>query len=148
MKRTLLWMVGLTLMLAGMGSSLQAQDKDAKDITGNWQGTLQAGNGLRTVIKISKDDGKLKGVIYSVDQGGQPLPITSISLQGQTVNFAIKPIDVTYTGTLSPDGKSIAGNATQNGQTHVLNLDHVTPEATWAIPEPPKVDGPQRQAEV
>ena len=138
MKRTLLWMAGLALMLSGIGTSLSAQDKDVKDITGNWQGTLQAGNGLRTVLKISKDDGKLKGVLYSVDQGGQPLPMTSISLQGQTVNFAIKMIDVAYTGTLSADGKSIAGNATQNGQTHALNLDHVTPEATWAIPEPPK----------
>lgn len=64
--------------------------------------------------------------------------MTSISLQGQTVEFTIKLLDVAYTGTLSPDGKSIAGNATQNGQTHVLNLDHVTPEATWTIPEPPK----------
>ncbi len=52
--------------------------------------------------------------------------------------FTIKSIDVTYSGTLSPDGASITGNATQGGQTHPLNFTHVTPENTWAIPEPPK----------
>jgi uncharacterized protein (TIGR03435 family) len=135
MKRTLLWLVGLTLIFGTLATSLYAQDKD---ITGNWQGTLQAGKGLRTLIKISKDDGKLKAVMYSIDQGGQPIAITSISILGSSVNFEIKPLDVTYTGTLNPDGNAIAGNATQNGQTNVLNLEHVTAENAWPIPEPPK----------
>ena len=132
MKRFMLWVAGLSLLV---GSALYAQDKD---ISGNWQGTLQAGKGLRTVVKITKDDGKYKAVMYSIDQGAQGFPITSMSLQGSTVNFAIKGLDVTYVGTLNPDGNSITGNATQGGQTHVLNLEHVTAENTWAIPEPPK----------
>jgi uncharacterized protein (TIGR03435 family) len=135
MKRTLLWMVGLTLMLGAFAAPLHAQEKD---ITGNWQGTLEAGKGLRTLIKISKDDGKLKAVMYSIDQGGQPIPATSVSLQGSSVNFEIKPLDVTYAGTLNPGGNAIAGSATQNGQTHTLNLEHVTAENAWPIPEPPK----------
>ena len=40
MKRTLLWMVGLTLIFVALARPLRAQDKD---ITGNWQGTLEAG---------------------------------------------------------------------------------------------------------
>jgi uncharacterized protein (TIGR03435 family) len=135
MKRTLLWMAVLTLMLGAFATSLRAQDKD---ITGNWQGTLQAGKGLRIVMKITKDDGKLKGLSYSIDQGGQPIPITSITVQGTAVNFEIKSLDVTYVGTLSPDGNTISGNQTQGGNTSVLNFDHVTAENTWPIPEPPK----------
>jgi uncharacterized protein (TIGR03435 family) len=135
MKRMLLWMVGLTLIFGTLAPTLHAQDKD---ITGIWQGTLEAGKGLRTLIKISKDDGKLKAVMYSIDQGGQPIALTAISIQGSSVNFEIKPLDVTYAGTLNPDGNAIAGNATQNGQTHVLNLEHVTAENAWPIPEPPK----------
>jgi len=138
MKRMLLWMVGLTLMFGAFAPPLRAQAKEEKDITGNWQGTLQAGKGLRTLIKISKDDGKLKAVMYSIDQGGQAIPLTSVSLQGSSVNFEIKPLDVTYTGTLNPEANAIAGSATQNGQTHVLNLEHVTAENAWPIPEPPK----------
>jgi uncharacterized protein (TIGR03435 family) len=130
MKTIRWWMVALTVLLVSM---LHAQD-----LSGNWQGTLQAGQGLRTVLKISQDDGKYKAVMYSVDQGGQPIPVTTITVQAKTVTFAIKPLDVTYVGTLNPDGASITGNTTQGGQTHALNLQKVTPENTWAIPEPLK----------
>src|ERR1700733_636760 len=98
MKRTLLWMLGTILLFGAPSPSLLAQDKD---ITGIWQGTLEAGKGLRTLVKISKDDGKLKAVMYSIDQGGQPISVTSVSLQGSSVTFEIKPLDVTYTGTLN-----------------------------------------------
>ena len=130
MKRTMVWLAALILSLSAAAY--------AQDISGNWQGTLQAGQGLRTVLKITKSDAGLKAVMYSIDQGGSPIPVTTITMQGTTVNFSIKPLDVTYTGTLNPDGKSIAGNATQNGQTHALNLELVSAENMWAIPEPPK----------
>jgi uncharacterized protein (TIGR03435 family) len=133
MKRLMLWMVALAFTFGG---ALHAQDN--KDLAGNWQGTLQAGKGLRIVMKVKKEDGKLKALSYSIDQGGQPIAITSISLQGSDVNFAIKSLDVTYAGTLAPDGKTITGNQTQGGQTHTLNFERVSEENTWAIPEPPK----------
>jgi uncharacterized protein (TIGR03435 family) len=109
------------------------------DISGNWQGTLQAGKGLRIVLKISKADaGGWKGVMYSIDQGGDPIAVTSVMVDKLNVGFTIKPLDVSYSGTLNVDRTSIEGNATQGGQTHVLNFTHVTPENTWAIPEPAK----------
>jgi uncharacterized protein (TIGR03435 family) len=109
------------------------------EISGNWQGTLVAGQGLRTVLKISKaDTGGWKAVMYSIDQGGNPIAVTSVTLNKPNVVLTIKPLDFTYTGTLNATGTEIDGNATQNGQTNVLNLTKVTPENTWAIPEPPK----------
>jgi len=106
-------------------------------LAGNWQGTL-AGAGRRIVIKVTNDDGKLKAVFYGIDQGGQPIAITSISLTGNTVSLEIKPLDWTYSGTLNPDGNSISGSRTQGGQALALNLQRVSEENTWAIPEPPK----------
>jgi uncharacterized protein (TIGR03435 family) len=135
MNRIALRLVAVLMVVLGLGGALRAQ---GTDITGNWQGTLQAGNGLRTVLKVVKDDGRLKATMYSIDQGGQGIPVTTIALEGAKVSFTIKPLDVTYTGTLAPNGAAIEGSATQGGQTHVLNLDHVTAENTWAIPEPPK----------
>ena len=135
MKRTLLWILGLPLIFGSITTSLHAQDKD---ITGIWQGTLDVGKGLRTEIKITKDDGKLKAVMYSIDQGAQPIGVNSIAVEGSSVHFTITALDVTYAGTLNPEGNAIAGSATQNGQTHTLNLDHVTAENAWPIPEPPK----------
>ena len=110
----------------------------AQDLTGNWQGTLDVGDkGLRTVIKVTKDDGKYKGVLYSVDQSAVGFPMTTLVLDGKAVQFTIQNLDVSYAGTLSPDGTTITGKATQGGQTHELDLQHVTEEATWAIPKPP-----------
>ena len=128
-------MIGTVALALTMGCSLRAQEKD---ISGNWQGTVQAGRELRTVVKITKDDGKYKGMLYSIDQGSQAIPLTSITVQGTTVNFASKPLDLAYAGTLNPDGNTMSGNVTQHGDAHVLNLTHVTTENTWAIPEPPK----------
>jgi len=111
----------------------------APDISGNWQGTLQAGKGLRTVLKISKaDTGGWKAVMYSIDQGSDPIGVTSVTLDKLNFGFTIKPLDLTYSGILNADHTAIEGNATQHGQTNVLNFAHVTPENTWAIPEPPK----------
>jgi uncharacterized protein (TIGR03435 family) len=109
------------------------------DVSGNWQGTYESGKGVRTVLKISKaDTGGWKAALYLVDQGSNAFPVTSLTLDKLNFAFTIKSINATYSGTLSPDGTSITGNATQGDQTHALNLTHVTPENTWAIPEPPK----------
>src|SRR5580698_2835336 len=139
MKRTLLWIVALIVILGASTGAILAQDKaQSKDIAGNWQGTLKAGKGLRIVMKITKDDGKLRGISYSIDQGGQPIPITSLTVNGTSFNFTISALDVTYTGTLSPDGNTITGNQTQGGQTNVMNFQRATADTAWAIPEPPK----------
>lgn len=110
----------------------------APDLVGNWQGTLQTGKGLRTIVRVSKVDGKLKAVFYSIDQTPRPIEINSISLQGTNVTFEIKPLELVYTGTLSPDGKSIIGKSAQGGQSNELDLQSITDEAMWPIPEAPK----------
>jgi uncharacterized protein (TIGR03435 family) len=133
MKKRVWLTIALGAVLAGT-----ALGQAAKDLSGNWQGTLEAGNGLRTLLKITNNDGKYKAVMYSIDQGGQAIAVNTISIQGNAVTFAITGLDVKYAGTLNPDGNTISGSATQSGQTHVLNLQRVSDENAWAIPEPPK----------
>jgi len=119
-------------LLALSGAALSAQD-----ITGTWQGALQAGRELRTVIKISKGgDGGLKAVMYSIDQGGQGIAAT-VTLQGSTVKMSVPGIGGAYEGKLDSDGVSIAGTWTQGATPLPLNLKHVTSETAWAIPAPP-----------
>jgi uncharacterized protein (TIGR03435 family) len=126
----------LALVLIGTGT-LWAQ---GKNIAGNWQGTLRTGDGegLRIVLKITGDDDKYSGQLYSIDQGPGVVAMSSISLQGSEVIFAIKSIGLTYRGTLNPDGNTISGSSTQGKQTLPLNLQRVSEEDTWAIPEPTK----------
>jgi uncharacterized protein (TIGR03435 family) len=131
MKKVMLWVVAIALT---SGGALHAQ---VKGLSGNWQGTLQTGegNGLRTVLKITGDGNKYRGQLYSIDQGAGAMALSSVSLQGTEMQFAIKSIGLTYKGTLNPDGNTISGNATQGKETHPLNLNRVTEEDTWAIPE-------------
>jgi uncharacterized protein (TIGR03435 family) len=109
-------------------------------ITGTWQATLHAPNGqsLRTVLKIAKDDkGTLKATFYSIDQGGQGIPTSSVSFDGSTLKYGIEFIGLSYEGKMSPDGNSISGNSTQGDHTLPLVFERATPETEWTIPAPP-----------
>ena len=130
MKTLMRWIVTLVTL---SGSAAYAQN-----ITGNWQGPLQAGKELRLVFTIANaDGGGLKAMMYSIDQGGQGIAASSITLQGTTVRIAIAGIGATFEGNLSTGGASIAGTFTQGGTPLPLTLSRATPETAWAIPAPP-----------
>ena len=115
----------------------------AKDLTGTWQGTLHAGKDLRVVTKITKaDSGGYKAVFYSIDQGGQPLPVDTITLDGSSVKMALKMIGGTYDGKLSGDGNTIDGSWSQGPNPLPLVLTRATPETEWTIPPPAPVIPP------
>ncbi|MEP6535395.1 MAG: TIGR03435 family protein [Bryobacteraceae bacterium] len=132
MKKLLLWTIALVALC---GSGLRAQD-----LTGTWQGALQLPNGkeLRTVLKISKADGSaLRGVMFSIDQGGQGIPINPVTLQGSVVKMSMPGIGGSYEGKLDADGRTINGTWKQGPQPIALNLKRATAETAWAIPEAP-----------
>jgi hypothetical protein len=113
-----------------------------QDISGDWQGTIQAGMGeLRLVLHVSKNaDGTLKAVIDSPDQNAAGVAIDSISLDGNKVRFASAPLKATYEGTLK--GESINGSWTQ-GQKLPLDFKKTTsPVKLQHKPAPPSdIDG-------
>jgi uncharacterized protein (TIGR03435 family) len=127
-KKLMLWMIALAALL---GSALQAQN-----ITGNWQGTLQAGpQKVRIVFKIALENDKLTASLRTVDQPSPPIAAT-IAWDGSTVKMTIPAANGKYEGKLSADGNSITGTLTQ-GAPLALNLARATPETAWEIPEPP-----------
>jgi uncharacterized protein (TIGR03435 family) len=130
MKKLMLWIV----MVAASATALQAQD-----ISGTWQGSLQppgAPNALRLVMKISKEADQLKAILYSIDQGGQPMNAGATTFQASVLKVAIPAIGGNYEGKMSADGNSIAGTFTQGGPLP-MTLNRATPQTAWAIPEPP-----------
>jgi uncharacterized protein (TIGR03435 family) len=114
-----------------------ASQNGANDIAGTWQGTLQAGRDLRTVLKITKTEGVYKAVLYSIDQGPGGMPSSAATFQAPSLKFSILAIDGSYEGKLSADGSSISGTWTQGGHALPLNLKRATPQTAWVIPEPP-----------
>jgi uncharacterized protein (TIGR03435 family) len=112
-------------------------ENSAQSLEGTWQGTLHAGADLRIVFKISKaDGGGYKAVNYSIDQGGAPIPVAKVTLEGSTVKMSVTAVGGTYEGKLSADGKTIVGNWSQ-GSPLPLNMTRTTPETEWSIPTPP-----------
>jgi uncharacterized protein (TIGR03435 family) len=110
-------------------------------LTGTWQGALkapQAPNGeLRIVLKISTTEAdKLGAMFYSIDQGGQPFTATSVTANGSNLKMTVAPLNGSYEGKLSADGKTITGTWSQ-GMPTPLTLTRATPETAWTIPEPP-----------
>jgi uncharacterized protein (TIGR03435 family) len=115
----------------------------AQDPTGTWQGTLAVpGNGdhpgakLRLVLIIDKKDSAWTAVLHSIDQGGQPMNGSNVKLQGNAFSFAIAPVNGSYEGKLSADGKTLAGKFTQ-GEAWDMIFVRTTPETAWDIPAPP-----------
>jgi uncharacterized protein (TIGR03435 family) len=128
MTKLTLWVMAVAAL---PGSALQAQN-----ITGNWQGTVQAGpEKLRIVFKIALENDKLKATLYSVDRPSPPIA-TTITQDGSAIKMTIPSLNGNYQGKLSGDGNSIVGTWTQGAQ-QALNLARATPETAWAIPEPP-----------
>lgn len=117
----------------------QAAAPSANGIEGTWQGTLHfPQRDLRTVVKITKDDkGALQVMLYSIDQGGQPMKATSASFADGELKYAMQFIDADFDGKLSSDHNSIDGIFRQGQGTTPLLLVRTTPATEWAIPAPP-----------
>jgi uncharacterized protein (TIGR03435 family) len=127
--------VALGAHQASAQATAQKPAANPKEIADTWQGTLHAGKDLRLVAKITKaDGGGYKAVFYSIDQGGQPFPVDSITVDGSTVKMSIKAIGGTFEGKLSGDGKTIDGNWSQGPNPLALTLARATPETEWTIP--------------
>ncbi len=111
----------------------------AQDLTGSWQGTLNAGRELRVVMKIAKGDAAtpFKAVMYSIDQPGPGIPVGAITIQNGNVKMAIPGIGGSFEGKLNGEGNVMAGNFTQGPSPLPLTLTRATEQSAWAIPEPP-----------
>jgi uncharacterized protein (TIGR03435 family) len=121
-------------------ASAPAQGSEAHahgDISGDWQGTLQAQKSLRIILRVSKTDKGWGAKTYSIDQGAMPISVTSITLDGSTLKFTVDMIGGSYEGKLSADGNSIVGTWTQGPSPLPLTFVRATKETAWEIPAPP-----------
>lgn len=69
--------------------------------TGAWSGILQAGS---QKLKLKLDIGPEKGSLFSIDQGGGPIPFEVVSLTPQAIHLEVPAIRATYHGKMTaPD---------------------------------------------
>jgi uncharacterized protein (TIGR03435 family) len=140
MRRRALGAAAILLIFAG-GAQSRAQtppENANQNLAGIWQGTLHAGQDLRMVFKISNAEDGYTAVFHSIDQG-LDLPASTISFAGSAVKMTLAKDLVIYEGKLSADGKTIAGTWTQAPNQLPLILTRTSPETSWTIPTPPKL---------
>jgi dienelactone hydrolase len=87
----------------------------AQDITGDWNGTLNAnGAELRLVLHLTKNsDGSFKATLDSVDQGANGIPVAATTLKDSQLNLKVDAVNGTYEGKVNAAASEIAGTWTQ-----------------------------------
>jgi len=111
----------------------------AEDAAGDWAGVLMGQ--LHLIVHITKGpDGKLTGIVESVDQGDARIPIDTIDATPDHLKFSIAAIGGSYDATWDEPKKQWAGTWTQGGAALPLNLTR----GTKAEAQPPK--RPQEEA--
>ena len=110
-----------------------------RGLDGDWAGTLDFGTAkLRLVLHVLSFDGGAKAGLDSPDQGVSAIPVTTLTGDGKAVAFGLASIGASFKGTLSADGRSIAGTFTQNGRDTPLTLARLAPGAQAARPRRPQ----------
>lgn len=117
----------------------------AQDITGDWQGTLNAGGQeLRLVLHITKaPDNSLKATLDSIDQpGGNGIPVSSITLKDSKLELGVEVVHGSYEGKVAPDGNAITGTWSQGAALPLEFKRAAAPVKTEHKPvKPSDIDG-------
>ncbi|HXT15393.1 MAG TPA: alpha/beta hydrolase [Gemmatimonadaceae bacterium] len=118
----------LTAALIATAASLPAQNA-----LGTWQGTLQLpAQPLRLVIDIARDNGRLKTVLFSLDQRGFESPITAdtITISSRTVRLVFSRARAEFIGTFDRTGDTLSGSWMQGGSSPLV-LVRATAQTAW-----------------
>lgn len=92
----------------------------ARALVGYWNGSLQQNGAtvLRAGLRFrTAPCGQVYVTFDSPDQGASDLPVTSIALAGDSLQFGMQYVDGAFRGTVSADGTRITGLWTQAGNT-------------------------------
>lgn len=129
-----------TVFAGALSSPVIAQP--APDITGNWQGTVEAGRGFQVILQMSQaDHGQAgrsgwQGVFYTMGPGGtRESDLNSLTLEGTMLRFAIPP-EGSFEGRISANSKSLAGTLKYGGASYALTLARATADTAWPVPQP------------
>ena len=138
-----------TFIISGYSTSV-CQTKPDTSIIGMWQGTLNVGGAkLRLVFHVTKtDSGTLVSTLDSPDQGAKGIPVSKVTVSGDSVIFTVGTVGGAYEGKFSDDSGSIDGKWKQSGADFPLVLTRTTVEIKYNRPQEPKPPFPYKAEEV
>jgi non-heme chloroperoxidase len=115
-----------------------AEKKDA-DKAGKQDAAKAEKNSTEKNAPAKAEKNAWKAMLYSIDQGPDGIPVSSVTFQDSTLKLGLELIRATYEGKLSADGQSIKGVWIQ-GLPATLDLQRATKATAWPRdPSPHKV---------
>ncbi|HEX4007116.1 MAG TPA: hypothetical protein VHX60_13155 [Acidobacteriaceae bacterium] len=143
----ILILIGSSLVVSAAHATPQtakAPSVSARGVTGDWEGSV-AGQ-IPLVLHLRADaSGALMATVDSPSQNANGLAGASAKLAGATLSFEVPIVQGSYIGTVSADGKAIAGTWTQGGNASPLDFKQTKTGAQAAAEEaavkPSAVDG-------
>ena len=124
----------------GLVTSVHAQvpDSDASSLEGSWQGTLDVpGASLQVVIHLDREDTQWRGTLDSPDQGVSGLTMDTVTVQNDSLSFAINDIAGRYEGH-QVEADTVHGTWMQGGSEFALVLARTEEPATTNRPQTPQ----------
>ncbi len=137
-------------VLLAVLSSAAAQVQPDTSIVGMWQGALNVGGiKLRIVFHVTKTDSNtLAATMDSPDQGATGIPVSKVTVSGDSVAFTVAVAGGSFEGRISGDKNSIDGKWKQNGAVLPLALNRTTTVIEFKRPQEPKPPFPYKSEEV
>ena len=119
-------------------------------LDGEWRGAAQSDSGaqLRFVLHVRTGAYGTVGTVDVPDQLAYGLPVANLTHDGGKVSFEIPLVRGGWSGTLGPDGKTLAGAWTQGGKSRPLTLALGPASGPRARPQTPKPPFPYQTEEV
>ena len=115
-------------------------------LDGEWRGSAQSDSGaqLRFVLHVRTGHYGTVGTVDVPDQLAYGLPVANLTHEGGKVSFEIPLVRGGWSGTVAPDGKTLAGAWTQAGKSRPLSLALGPAAGPRARPQTPKPPFPLR----
>jgi len=118
-------------------------------IEGIWLGELQMPmQSIRLVLRVERENEGFRVTADSPDQGANGIPVSSLTIDGDSVEFTIGAVGASFSGTLDGEAGTISGDFEQGNETLPL-VFHKTDEIPEARrPQTPEEPYPYRAEEV
>ena len=94
----------------------------APEFVGTWEGTIQAGAGLRVMVTIANGSAGAEAQMVSVDQGNAQIPVSAVIQKGTKLTLQVNAVGGGYDGEINKEGTELNGTWTQLGNSVALQL--------------------------
>ncbi len=122
----------------------------ADSLAGSWQGFLSVpGAKLRLVLHLTLDEsGSLTATLDSPDQGAMGIPVSAVTVSGDTLRLQVEVVGGGYEGIIDDHLSSIDGKWSQNGLSLPLKLERSSEASSLQRPQEPEKPYPYIEEEI